>query len=201
MRQYGYWAVFMGITLENIGIPIPGETINITGGVLAGSGDLNYWIVIGMATAGVVLGSNFGYWIGRLGSCAVLLVFGRLFRIPQTKLEEAKALFGNNAVSAMFFGRFVALLRIFAGPMAGIIKMSYSQFLLCHFGGAVIWASFMVTSSFFVGRIIPLHQLVESMAQSSIVALALLTAWIVIPWWLDRRNQKSPTSGSKTITD
>ncbi|XTZ20060.1 MAG: DedA family protein, partial [cyanobacterium endosymbiont of Rhopalodia fuxianensis] len=76
-----------------------------------------------------------------------------------------------------------------------------SQFLLYNFGGAVIWASFMVTSSFFVVRIIPLHQLVESMVQSSIVALALLTAWIVISWWLDRRNQKSLTSGSKTITD
>ncbi|XTZ20059.1 MAG: DedA family protein, partial [cyanobacterium endosymbiont of Rhopalodia fuxianensis] len=71
--QYGYWAVFMGITLKNTGIFIPGETINITGGVLAGSGYLNYWIVRGIATAGVVLGGNFGYWIGRLGGCAVLL--------------------------------------------------------------------------------------------------------------------------------
>jgi membrane protein DedA with SNARE-associated domain len=41
-RQYGYWAVFIGITLENVEIPLPEETITIVGGVLAGSGDLNY---------------------------------------------------------------------------------------------------------------------------------------------------------------
>ncbi len=64
-HQYGYWAVFVGITLENTGIPIPGETITIVGGFLAGSGDLNYWLVLVSAITGAVLGDNFGYWLGR----------------------------------------------------------------------------------------------------------------------------------------
>ncbi len=195
-RQYGYWAVFIGIALENTGIPIPGETITIVGGVLAGSGDLSYGVVLGSAIAGAVLGDNFGYWIGRLGGWPFLLKFGRLFRIPQEKLEEVKAQFSNNAAKAVFFGRFVALLRIFAGPMAGIAKMPYGQFLLCNFGGATIWALIMVTLSFFVGRIIPLHQLVQSVAQFSIVALVLLIASMVIPRWFDRNQWFSPLTSS-----
>jgi membrane protein DedA with SNARE-associated domain len=63
-RLYGYWAVFVGIALENMGIPLPGETIVIVGGFLAGSGELNYWWVLGSAIAGAVLGDNFGYWVG-----------------------------------------------------------------------------------------------------------------------------------------
>ena len=59
-HQYGYWAVFIGITLENTGIPIPGETITIVGGFLAGSGDLNYCLVLVSAITGAVLGDNFG---------------------------------------------------------------------------------------------------------------------------------------------
>ncbi|MEO8893023.1 MAG: DedA family protein, partial [Coleofasciculaceae cyanobacterium] len=55
-RQYGYWAVFLGIALESIGIPLPGETITIVGGFLAGSGELSYWLVLGSAIAGTVLG-------------------------------------------------------------------------------------------------------------------------------------------------
>ena len=47
--QYGYLAVFVGILLENLGIPLPGETITIVGGFLAGSGELNYWLVLGSA--------------------------------------------------------------------------------------------------------------------------------------------------------
>lgn len=106
MRQYGDWAMFIGITLKNAGIPIPGETITIVGGVLAGSGDLNYWLVVGMATAGAVIGDNFGYWIGRLGGWAILSVFRRLFRILQKKLEEVKTQFGNKAAIAVFFWTF-----------------------------------------------------------------------------------------------
>jgi membrane protein DedA with SNARE-associated domain len=45
-EKYGYVAVFLGILLENLGIPLPGETITIVGGFLAGSGELNYWLVV-----------------------------------------------------------------------------------------------------------------------------------------------------------
>jgi membrane protein DedA with SNARE-associated domain len=50
-RLYGYWAVFVGIAIENMGIPFPGETIVIVGGFLAGSGELNYWGFLGTAIA------------------------------------------------------------------------------------------------------------------------------------------------------
>jgi len=59
-KHYGYWAVFLGIALESLGIPIPGETITIVGGFLAGSGELDYWLVLGTASIGAVLGSSIG---------------------------------------------------------------------------------------------------------------------------------------------
>ena len=55
-HQYGYWAVFLGILLENLGVPLPGETITIAGGFLAGSGELSYWFVLGSAILGAALG-------------------------------------------------------------------------------------------------------------------------------------------------
>ncbi|HAA33176.1 MAG TPA: DedA family protein, partial [Cyanobacteria bacterium UBA8553] len=48
-KQYGYLAVFFGIALESLGIPIPGETITLVGGFLAGSGELDYWLVLATA--------------------------------------------------------------------------------------------------------------------------------------------------------
>ena len=137
-RIYGYWAVFVGIALENMGIPLPGETITIIGGFLAGSGELNYWWVLSSATAGAVLGDNFGYWVGRTGGWQLLVRVGNIFRISEHQLEEAKDRYSRNAVRAVFFGRFITLLRIFAGPLAGITRMPYKQFLLCNFGGAAV---------------------------------------------------------------
>jgi membrane protein DedA with SNARE-associated domain len=134
-RQYGYWAVFLGIALENLGIPIPGETITLVGGFLAGSGELNYWIVLASAIAGAVLGASGGYWIGRLGGWALLLRVGRFFRITEEQLTDVKTQFSENAARAVFFGRFVAFLRILASPMAGIIEMPFPQFMLYNLAG------------------------------------------------------------------
>ena len=187
-HQYGYWAIFLGIALENTGVPIPGETITIIGGFLAGSHDLNYWLVLACAISGAVLGDNFGYWIGRWGGWPFLLRFGSFFRIPEKKLVAARNQFSNNAARAVFFGRFVALLRIFAGPMAGIARMPYPQFLLCNLGGATVWAVIMVTLSFFLGRLLPLHQLVAIFARFGIVALGLVLSGIVVSLWWESRK-------------
>ncbi len=191
--QYGYWAVFIGIALENTGIPLPGETITVVGGFLAGSGELNYWILLVSAIGGAVLGDNFGYWIGKIGGWQFLLRLGRFFRIQEVQLKEARNQFSKNAPRAVFFGRFVALLRIFAGPMAGIAQMPYPQFLLCNFSGAALWASIMVTVSFFLGRLVPLHELVRWIAKFGFIALLLVIAWIVIPFWLESRKPRLGT--------
>lgn len=180
----------MGIALENTGIPLPGETITLVGGFLAGSGELNYWWVLLSAVSGAVLGDNFGYWIGRIGGWPFLLRAGKLFRVSEQQLLDVKTQFSENAPKAVFFGRFIALLRIFAGPMAGIAQMPYPQFLACNFGGAAIWASVMVSLSFFLGRVIPLHQLIHSVAQFSIAALAIIIVAIALPIWLESRNKK-----------
>lgn len=194
-HQYGYWAVFFGIALENAGIPLPGETITLVGGFLAGSGELNYWFILGSAIAGAVLGDNCGYWIGRAGGWPFLLRLGRLFRISEERMAEIRDKFSQNAAKAVFFGRFVALLRIFAGPLAGIAQMSYGKFFLCNIAGATLWASVMVTLAFFVGQIVSLEQLVAWVAQFAVVALLIVIAWIVVPPWLESRQAKRSAGG------
>ena len=192
-RQYGYWAVFMGIAIENTGIPLPGETITITGGFLAGSGELNYWLVLLSAISGAVLGDNFGYWIGRLGGWKFLLRAGKVFRISELQMELAREQFGKNAGKAVFFGRFVTILRIFAGPMAGIAQMPYRQFLWCNFGGATLWAVITITLSYFLGRIVSLQQIVYWLSQVSGVTLLLLVLCsLILIFWNYRQKRLVP---------
>ncbi len=180
-RLYGYWAVFIGIAIENTGIPLPGETIVITGGFLAGSGELNYWWVLSSAIAGAVLGDNFGYWIGKAGGWQLLVKIGRIFRIQEQQLELARERYSKNAAQAVFFGRFITLLRIFAGPLAGITQMPYKKFLLYNFGGAAVWATTTVSLSFFLGKIVSLEQIVGWTAQLGVAALVLVVIVLLTP--------------------
>lgn len=191
-HTYGYWAVFAGIAIENTGIPIPGETITIIGGFLAGSGELNYWLVLLTAIAGAVTGDNFGYWLGRIGGWQFLLKLSRFFRLPDDEVEKAKHKFVENAAKAVFFGRFITLLRIFAGPIAGIVEMPYGKFLFYNFMGATVWGVIVVTLAYFVGMIIPLNQLISLIAQFGFIGLLIFAGWVFIPILL-KSYQKNPS--------
>lgn len=193
-HNYGYWAVFLGILLENLGLPLPGETITLVGGFLAGNKELSYWLVLGDAIAGAALGGTCGYWIGRYAGWPFMLQIGRIFRISEERLLAMKEQFSNNATKAVFFGRFIALLRIFAGPLAGIAEMPYSKFFLYNLAGATVWASVMVTLAFFIGKVVPLEQLVALMGQFGIIALLVAVVLIGVPIWLESRQVKNLTS-------
>ena len=188
-HEYGYWAIFLGILLENLGIPLPGETVTLVGGFLAGSKELNYWLVVTDAIAGAVLGGICGYWIGRIGGWSLLVRLGNLFRISEARLLSIKEQFSENAGKAVFLGRFFALLRIFAAPLAGIVEMPFGKFLIYNLAGAISWASVMVTLAFFAGRVVSLEQLVAWVSQFALLALLILVAVIAIPIWLESRQK------------
>jgi membrane protein DedA with SNARE-associated domain len=192
-HDYGYWAIFFGILLENLGIPIPGETVTLVGGFLAGSHELNYWLVLGDAVTGAVIGGICGYWIGRTGGWPMLVRLGSLFRFSEARLLSIKEQFSENASKAVFFGRFLALLRIFAAPMAGIAEMPFGKFCFYNILGATAWASVMVTLSFFAGTVVSLEQLVAWVSKFAIAALLILAAFIIIPVWLEARQQRIGT--------
>ncbi|MGC8452428.1 MAG: DedA family protein [Cylindrospermopsis raciborskii] len=189
-QSYGYWAVFVGILLENLGIPLPGETLTLVGGFLAGSDELNYWLVLVDAVTGAVIGGICGYWIGRLGGWSLLVQAGKIFRISEDRLVSIKDQFSENAGKTVFFGRFFALLRIFASPLAGIAEMPFGKFLVYNLAGASAWASVMVTLAFFAGKIVSLEQLVAWVSQFAILALLILILVIILPIWWESRQVK-----------
>jgi membrane protein DedA with SNARE-associated domain len=180
-RIYGYWAVLFGIMLENLGIPLPGESIVVVGGFLAGRGDLEFWRVLTCVISGAVVGNTFGYWVGVYGGWPLVLTVSRWFRIDEQKLLDIKLRFSQNAARAVFFGRFVTLLRVFAGPLAGIVEMPFAQFMLYNVLGAVLWASAIVSAAYVAGQWVDLEQLIRWVSQFSFVVLGAIAAWFLFP--------------------
>jgi membrane protein DedA with SNARE-associated domain len=193
-KEYGYWAVPLGIGLENMGIPLPGEALTLLGGFLAGSGELKYeWVLFG-AIAGSFMGNNLGYFIGKWGGLPLLRKVAHFFRISDEKLEETRKKFLQNAPKAVFFGRFVTFFRIFAAPFAGIVGMPFPIFFVCNLTGAIVWASVTVTLPFLLGEVLPLDEVVKLMAKFGIVIFALVLAWIIVPIVLENRQSKDEPS-------
>src|SRR2546428_7429010 len=78
--RYGYAALFVGVFLENLGIPVPGETVLLAAGFFAKQGTLRLSIVIPYAIVAAILGDNFGYWIGRRGGRRFIERYGQDIR-------------------------------------------------------------------------------------------------------------------------
>ncbi|NJM66559.1 MAG: DedA family protein [Acaryochloris sp. RU_4_1] len=180
-HQYGYWVVCLGILFENLGLPLPGEAIVLVGGFLAGEGDLNYWAVLGCAIAGSTIGGTCGYWVGYYGGWPLLSKVGKWFNISEERLLTLKESFSTKAARTVLLGRFIALLRIFASPLAGIAGMPFRSFFLFNTLGAVLWAVVMVTLAFFAGEIIPLARLITSVSQFGLLVLVAIMGWLFWP--------------------
>ncbi|NJN49697.1 MAG: DedA family protein [Alkalinema sp. RL_2_19] len=190
-QQYGYWAIFWGILLENVGLPIPGETVTIVGGFLAGSDQLRYSLVLADAAIGATIGGHIGYWVGRLGGYKLLVSLGQLVRFPESQIADLRNQFSQNGAKAVFIGRFIALLRVFASPLAGIAEMPYLKFTIYNTLGAIAWATTMVSLAFFAGELVPLDQLIKLASQFSLVALSLVSLAIGLPLYLENRKNSA----------
>ena len=185
-QRYGYWTVFLGLLLENAGVPLPGESLTLVGGFLAGSGDLRLSGVVVSALGGSILGDNLGYWLGRWGGWQLVQWAGRMFRIPEDRLEQGREQFARNAIKAVLLGRFVTFLRIFAGPLAGIAAMPYGRFLVCNAVGALLWVSTIVGLAYGAGQLVPLAVLVQWVGQFGLLVLGLVAVWAGSVVWLRR---------------
>jgi len=152
IQSYGYYAVFMLIALESMGIPLPGETALITAALYAGT--THHLSIVGLAAvaaAAAVIGDNAGYWIGRTGGLRLAERYGRYVRLDRAKLKAGRYLFARHGVKVVFFGRFVAVLRTFAAFFAGVGKMRWPGFLVANAAGGLLWASFYAFGAYALG--------------------------------------------------
>lgn len=86
----------------------------------------------------------------------------------------------------MLLGRFVAVLRVIAGPLAGAVGMPYGLFLLFNFAGAALWSTTMVSVAWLGGRWIPLDRMLSSVVGFGLGALLLIVLILLLPRLLSR---------------
>jgi membrane protein DedA with SNARE-associated domain len=110
---------------------------------LAATGHLSLSLVIGAAALGAVIGDSVGYLVGRKGGRRFLERYGTYAGITPEKLAKAEGYFIRHGGKTVFFGRFVAVLRILAGPLAGASNMPYRRFLMPNAAEAVAWSGVM----------------------------------------------------------
>jgi membrane protein DedA with SNARE-associated domain/membrane-associated phospholipid phosphatase len=177
LASYGYVVLFLLVTLESLGIPLPGETALVTAAAFAAAGHLSISGVIMTAVVAAILGDNGGYWIGRAGGPRFVRRYGRMLHIRDTEIERAQAFFARHGAKTVFCGRFIALLRTWAAVLAGVSAMPYGVFMVYNALGSIVWAVLFGTLGYLCGQHLP--TLEHYIGRASLV-LALVVALVVV---------------------
>ncbi|MEV5410130.1 DedA family protein [Thermopolyspora sp. NPDC052614] len=154
-HEWIYVLVGLVIGLESLGIPLPGEIVLVSASLLSAKGVVSPLVVAVCASAGAIVGDSIGYLIGRKGGQPLFDRLGRRFpkHFGPSHVAKAREAFDRWGVWAVFFGRFIALLRILAGPLAGALHMPYWRFLIANMLGGILWASGTTFAIFYLGRV------------------------------------------------
>ena len=129
---------------------------------------VGYWLIIAVAACGAILGDNFGFWAGRRFGRSLLLKHGHLIRIGSRQLALGEYLFARYGGAIVFFGRFVAFLRVYAAILAGTNRLRPLHFAIYNAAGGVIWATIFGLGGYLVGKN------VETVSRSDLVGCARL---------------------------
>ncbi len=187
VAEYGYWAVALALLCENAGIPVPGESTLLLASFLAYSEHQLHieWIIV-VATFAATLGDNLGYALGHYGGRPLLDRYQRIFRIQPATLERGEQMFERYGASAVFFARFVFGLRVFAGPLAGVLRMHWRKFAFFNFLGAALWVTLIAGTGYLFGQHLgTLSHVIERFNIVVVIATVLVVAFL---WRRHRRR-------------
>jgi membrane-associated protein len=156
MILWGGYPVLTAIVFSETGLLVgfflPGDSLLVTAGVLAGLGHLNPAFLCLLLSAAAIAGDNTGYWIGRRSG-------PHIFQRPKSLLfnpanvERARSFYEKYGPKTVVLCRFVPIIRTFNPVVAGVGRMRYPRYLTYSIFGGVLWISSMVLVGYFLGSI------------------------------------------------
>jgi membrane protein DedA with SNARE-associated domain len=187
--QYGYAVVFLGVFLENTGLPVPGETTLLAGAALAHFGELSLPRVILVAMGGAILGDNLGFLIGRRGGRQFIERFCGRLGLTAARLRRFDQFFERHGPRTVFIARFITGLRVFGAVLAGASRMRWRDFLLYNALGALAWCTVIGAAGYTLAHS---WELLEKwIGRTGLVGLAIVAALALIAVARSRRAMPS----------
>jgi len=202
IQEYGIWTyliLFIIIFLET-GLVItpflPGDSLLFVAGACAASGLLDFTGLFLVFAAAAVLGDTLNYWIGNyLGLKVLQSRFPDILK--KAYIDRTYGFYERYGGPAIFFARFVPIVRTFAPFLAGVGSMDYRRFLIFNVLGGVAWSLALVSVGYFFGSI-PVVKENLNILIYLIILITTATVVFIIAGFISafRKQRRGRTSGT-----
>jgi undecaprenyl-diphosphatase len=135
-----------------VGLVVPGETVMLLGGAVAGQGAINIYLLIAIAWFSAWAGDTTSFFIGRRLGREFVMRNGPRVGISHERFEKVEDYFSRHGGKTIFIGRFISLVRAFAPFIAGSSGMRYRAFVPYSILGTGLWASAHILVGYFFSR-------------------------------------------------
>lgn len=150
LGDYGYPLVFLAVLLNNLGVPVPGDSFLLAAGWLCAEGYFPFGGMVAVGTAACFLGGTAGYEMGRRVG-RKMLRRSRWFRLKPERFDRMDRFFKKYGAKAVFFARFVALVHPVTGLLAGMGRIPRRPFLFYNLAGSAAYALIYVSAGYLFG--------------------------------------------------
>lgn len=181
-----------------VGFFLPGDSLLVTAGVLAGAGELRVASLLSLVTLCAIAGDQLGYAIGwKAGDSLYRREDSKFFK--RRHLQNAHDFYERYGGKTVIMARFIPIIRTFCPPVAGAAKMSYVRYLIYDICGGLLWVWSMVLVGYTLGRSVPnvekrLHYVI-----AAVIVLSLMPA-AYHAWQTRRKSKASSGSAQKPAT-
>jgi len=152
MPHYGYVLVFIVAFLNNLGVPLPGETILLGAGFVLGKTADSLWQPVAAGTVACFLGGIGAFWLGRRLGQGSLEKIHWLHLTPK-RLRWPERFFKRHGAKTVFIARFVFLFPpVAANLLAGMSKMQWRTFLFYNLTGSAAYTTTYILIGYFFGK-------------------------------------------------
>jgi membrane-associated protein len=156
--RWGGYIVLAAIVFAETGLLIgfflPGDSLLVTAGVIAGTTELlDIWHLNVLLITMAIVGDAVGYQIGKRAGPALFKREASLLFKP-SHLHTTQAYYERHGGKTIVIARFMPFARTFAPVVAGIAGMPYRRFALFNVVGGVTWVVSMTMLGHWLGQVV-----------------------------------------------
>jgi len=193
--DWGYWGIFILMSIESSFLPLPSEIVLIPAGYLASQGQMNISLIIVSATAGSLAGAFVNYYLALSLGRRILKKYGKYFFANEDALAKMDGFFEKHGHISTFIGRLLPVIRHLISIPAGLARMNLIVFSIYTTLGSAIWAFILVMLGYFIGEN---QELINQYLHQIIIVLVIA---IVILGGMYAYYQKAKIAKTKIIKD
>jgi len=152
ISNYGYFGMFLGMVLEAVIIIIPSELILATGGILAGKGIFSFLGAFIVGLLGSVFCAIVIYFMGYFGGKPFIKKYGKYFFMKEDDIEKSDSWFNKYGMFSALIGRNFPIVRTLISLPIGIMRLSFTKFLIYTTIGSIPWTLIFVYFGYALGE-------------------------------------------------